>query len=160
MIWHRKCELKELRIRNSIKTNWPWWVVRLLPLADGVWFLKIHLHITLWPLYITSVTPSSSAIHVHRKFDKQTNYRSERLTTCWSFPACRSCWHSSGSFARIVMWNKGLWFETKEGSTLSMFCFGLNSDPGIIPFTTSSFKLAVWHASPLSSSVCCSLISL
>lgn len=63
-----------------------------------------------------------------------------------------------------------VWFETKDcdlkqrrAAHCACFAsFGLNSDPWIIPFTTSIFfffKLAVWHASPLSSAVAVHLLA-
>lgn len=49
--------------------------------------------------------------------------------------------------ARIVIWN-----NVSLSREHVLQALGWTLTPGIIPFTASAFKLAVWHATPLSSS--------
>lgn len=59
------------------------------------------------------------------------------------------------------LWNTRLCLKQRRAAHWACFAsLGLNSDLWIIPFTTSSFKLAVWHTGLLHSSISSLFISL
>lgn len=82
--------------------------------------------------------------HVCRECDEET----DPLSHFWFLPL------NCDLKQQVVIWNK------RAPHWACCASSGLNSDLWLIPFTTSLFKLAVWHSSALISSTGSSLISL
>ena len=131
-----------------------------------LWIPLVHLHISQHaaaPLqqHRLFLRPPSNVSHMNRLSAEQKDLFTEckLLKIIWFVLIFRSM------LAVLITPFCFFWVncDLKQWRAAHWACFasfGLNSDLWIIPFTTSASKLAVWHASPLSSSVCWSLISL